>query len=80
MAYCRWGCDGSDVYVFDGGHLICCTCMLREGLQDDDFVTSSRQAMIDHLDEHRAAGHVVTDDPYERLRREIADIGDEVKR
>lgn len=41
------------------------------------FFTTSRQALIDHLLEHRAAGHLVPDYALDRLRKEIQAEGDE---
>jgi len=57
VAYARFGED-SDVYVFPNpqGRLECCDCDLG-GVREFD----STQAMIDHLAEHRAAGHKVPD-------------------
>lgn len=54
MSYARFGWDGSDVYVYMhvAGHLECCGCILG-----DEWSFHSTQAMIDHLAEHRAAGH-----------------------
>ena len=54
MAYARFGY--SDVYVFmnTGGYLDCCGCIL--GSEGQFFST---QAMVDHLADHRAAGHDV---------------------
>lgn len=57
MSYSRFG-DRSDVYVFldVSGTLTCCGCQL-EGRRSFD----STVQMVDHLAEHRAAGHRVPD-------------------
>lgn len=54
MAYSRF--TGADVYVFmsSAGHLECCGCRLG-----NQWEFGSTQAMVDHLAEHRAAGHDV---------------------
>jgi hypothetical protein len=54
MSYARF--SYSDVYVFmsTSGHLECCGCRLG-----DEWAFDSTQAMVDHLAEHRAAGHDV---------------------
>lgn len=56
MSYSRF--SGFDVYVFMDvyGSLQCCGCLL-----DDQWHYDSTQAMVDHLAEHRAAGHNVPD-------------------
>lgn len=56
MAYARF--SYADVYVFmsTSGHLECCGCKLG-----DEWAFDSTQAMVDHLAEHRAAGHNVPD-------------------
>jgi len=54
MSYARF--SDADVYVFmsSAGHLECCGCILGDPGRFD-----STQAMVDHLAEHRAAGHSV---------------------
>ena len=54
MSYCRF--LEADVYVYMdvNGSLSCCGCILG-----DDWYFDSTQAMVDHLAEHRAAGHHV---------------------
>ena len=74
MAYIRWGSEGSDVYVFDSGKLICCCCALTEG--GEDLATDSRGAMLTHLGEHRNARHVVPAAVFERLEQERSLLGD----
>lgn len=55
MAYARFS-DTSDVYVFAhvNLHLQCCGCLLG-----DEWDFDSTQAMVEHLAQHRAAGHQV---------------------
>jgi hypothetical protein len=57
MSYARFGW-GSDVYVYMdvSGHLSCCGCSLS-----DVWAYDSTDSLIDHLAEHRAAGHEVPD-------------------
>jgi hypothetical protein len=54
MAYARF--SYADVYVFmsTSGHLKCCGCSLS-----NQWAYDSTQAMVDHIAEHRAAGHNV---------------------
>lgn len=57
MSYARF--SYADVYVFmsSSGHLECCGCILG----DYSVTCDSTQEMVDHLAEHRAAGHDVPD-------------------
>lgn len=59
MSYVRWGSDGSDVYVYLGGQLVCCGCALEARDGSASFATTD--AMIEHLRAHVAAGHCVPD-------------------
>ena len=55
MSYCRFGWQGSDVYVFESASgLECCGCKLS-----NNFTTSEPEEMIKHLGQHRRAGHYV---------------------
>ena len=71
MSYCRFG-PNSNVYMFESveGHWECCGCWLvseyggRTKLQ-------SPQAALDHLLEHRAAGHVVPEYAIDALKEEL---------
>lgn len=74
MSYCRWGWNGSDVYIYaagnpDGDHgdrtLVCCGC---EGA---DFTTYGD--LLRHISDHRAAGEHVPAFVDERLYAEIND-------
>ena len=60
MSYCRFGWDGSDVYVFEScyGGFECCGCILK----DKGFNCETPDEMIKHLCEHRRAGHFVPPD------------------
>ncbi len=69
MAYCRKGID-SDVYVFQSlvfGHLECLGCSLSEDVNFGYFESHSPLEMIEHLLEHRNAGHLVPQRAIERL-------------
>lgn len=57
MSYCRFGWDGSEVYVFESAQGIeCCGCKFGK-----EFTTSEPEQMILHLAIHRRAGHFVPD-------------------
>lgn len=64
MSYARWSKD-SDVYVFCSvdAHLECCGCWLG-----GERHFRSTEAMLAHLDAHRAAGHMVPEYAYDGLR------------
>lgn len=55
MSYCRFGWEGSDVYVFlsDEG-FECCGCRFGK-----TFVAGTPEEMISHLGAHRRANHFV---------------------
>lgn len=72
MSYCKFGED-SDVYVYDGGTLICCGCKIRE-----KFHTDFRSEMILHLQLHMEKGHKVPDQALDTLRKEIKGLGNDV--
>ncbi len=74
MSYARWGCEGSDVYVYGGlSGIVCCECALSD---DDgaDRVCKTNREMIIHLEEHRAAGDTVPESALEQLRDEDASV------
>lgn len=60
MSLCRFGWDGSDVYVYYdvGGFINCCGCPL---LTDKSFHADTEQEMIEHLREHQKHDHHVPD-------------------
>lgn len=76
MSYARFNCAGSDVYVYGGSHpddsskdaIICCWCpMLKDS---ESFIAGDTSEMIDHLKQHRVAGHVVPEDTFVDLLKE----------
>lgn len=69
MALCRFGWDGSDVYVFYdiGGFINCCGCKM----QDKSFHADTEQQMIDHLREHQKRGDHVPADVFEELSHPV---------
>lgn len=77
MSYCRWATD-SDVYVYEhvAGYFVCCLCSLEDRDDRDDAVMTTRSETIAHLAEHAAAGETVPPSATERLRAEIATIGE----
>lgn len=73
MSYCRWGEDGSDVYVFgasasidDADDYLVCMHLDDAG----SFTCKTPGEMIAHLREHRHRGDVVPDRAFERLQEE----------
>lgn len=55
MSYCRFGWNGSDVYVYESAEgWECCGCSIS-----DDWMHPSPEAMIVHLAEHRRRGQYV---------------------
>lgn len=73
MSYARF--SYADVYVFLSvyGHLYCCGCWLSKADESvpDRFLTTAD--MLAHLDKHRAAGHDVPEETYDRLRKDAAE-------
>jgi hypothetical protein len=69
MSYCRWGENGSDVYVFGAGsdtdeYFVCMH-------MDDGFFGCKTEAeMIAHLLWHREQGQTVPESAIERLKEE----------
>ncbi len=76
MSYCRWGENGSDVYMFPHtmGWVCCCGCKLHG--DDSDTTFTDRRDAIEHLLAHRAKGDTVPEYAIERLRQELADEGE----
>lgn len=72
MPFARWGPD-SDVFLFGGvAHpppddvhvIVCCGCLLARKDPDDWLMSPSldfktKDAILAHLEKHRAAGHKV---------------------
>lgn len=67
MAICRFG-PSSDVFVAnaDDGRVECCACRLNDR---STYSTMSKQDMIEHLEDHMAAGHKVPPDAFADLSR-----------
>lgn len=76
MSYCRFS-DG-DVYLlpYVNGGILCCACWLNDR---DNNIFYSRKEVIAHLDKHREAGFEVPEYAYDRLRKEIKELGDKVE-
>ena len=81
MSYARWGCDGSDVYVYatkypdrdNKGRVVerwVCQHWVDEG-GPPSFYAKTHQEMIDHLLGHRERGDTVPESAFERLREEM---------
>jgi len=80
MSYCRWGENGSDVYVFGTGTgYVCMGCKFTKAKGDPAYDTTffhTRAGMLAHLYAHRAASDMVPEKALERLRREEAEEND----
>jgi hypothetical protein len=68
MSYSRFGYADVYVYMDVNGSLACCGCFLGA-----DWYFDSTEAMVDHLAEHRAAGHEVPPGIEDSLREDDAD-------
>jgi hypothetical protein len=68
MSWCRFGWDGSDLYIFEDvhGHFVCMDCLLLHG--DDNFVCATAREMYKHILEHEKAGHHVIPSLLEKAR------------
>lgn len=68
MSYARFGTDSS-VYVFldVSGYFNCCGCRLAPGVATSTHAPTTAE-MLAHLEEHRAAGHLVPDYCLDGLR------------
>lgn len=73
MSYARFGCDDSDVYVYAScsGGIDCCGCAIYDG---DIVKIKTSGFMIEHLNNHRAAGHTVPDYTYEEILDDYPDL------
>lgn len=59
MSYCRFGWEGSAVFVYESEEGIeCCGCALENGA----FTVKEPEEMIAHLGRHRRSGHYVPED------------------
>ncbi len=68
MSYARFGENDSDVYVYsNGSSFVCCGCLLA----DESQYLRSRAAVVEHLNEHVIAGHVVPQRAFDRLQSEM---------
>jgi hypothetical protein len=75
MSYCRFGWDGSDVYVFFNSEnkFECCGCLLKNNNERGYFVCKTEKQMINHLLKHRKKGHSVPQEAIDRLSEEISE-------
>ena len=72
MSYARQSPE-SDVYIYADvqGGITCCACAIYDG----DFVNVKTSGyMIEHLNNHRAAGHLVPDFTYEEIIEDYPDL------
>lgn len=84
MAYVKSGWEKSDVYLFGGvtnappndTHVIVCSgCLFYRSDDGDPFSGRdvnfhSPYSVLAHLEEHRAAGHVVPESAIEKIRND----------
>ncbi len=76
MSYSRWGPD-SDIYMFENveGYIECMVCMLlnKSGMATklESMKFTKRSDAIEHLNDHRSAGHKVPKRAIERLKFEM---------
>jgi hypothetical protein len=70
MSYCRFGEDGSDVYIFASvrGGIECCGCWVNSG---ESINVATQEEMLHHINLHRRAGHHVPYEVDQRLSTEI---------
>ena len=74
MAYARFRASGSEVYVYQDAHDLCCElCDLNN---QTVWKTNSRRRMIEHLEALCCAGNTVPESAIEELTKEINDSGD----
>ena len=61
MSICRWGCDGSDIYMYEhcDNFICCCGCNLNSGY---DFKAASDKEALKHIQKHIENGDKVTQD------------------
>lgn len=66
MSYARFG-ENSDVYVYLDccGEFRCCACSIK-----DEWGYATTDALLAHLEEHKALGHTVPDYCVEALKEE----------
>lgn len=66
MSFARFGED-SNVYVYKSDRgITCCCCWLNNGATVD---FANARLIRRHLIEHKSAGHFVTDQTFEELRK-----------
>jgi hypothetical protein len=70
MSYCRFGHD-SDVFVYASGDNVftCCVCKLAR--DDMGEWEHGGEAILEHLEKHRQAGHKVPQYAIDILRAEL---------
>ncbi|HEX6970253.1 MAG TPA: hypothetical protein VF174_15770 [Micromonosporaceae bacterium] len=63
MSFVRFGEDGSDVYIYADvvGEVRCCFCPLADRFGGSDYGTRHFSLMVEHIRDHREAGHHVPD-------------------
>ena len=59
------------IHLSVDGLYTCCSCTLRD--DGDDFEAYSTAAIIDHLREHRTAGHHIPADAFDDLQADAAE-------
>jgi len=72
MSYCRW--SEGDVYMYEAERGIVCMCCSLEPSDNFgrvDVTLDTPQEALEHLEQHRDAGHVVPDCAFDQLRAEM---------
>lgn len=83
MSFARFRDKYSDVYVYEHylGFIECCGCSITEPREGEDvgfFHANTAREILDHLDLHLKAGHLVPDLCFERIRQEHPDLDRQV--
>ena len=72
MSYCRYGTDGSDLYIYEDTNnrkLCCCGCCFTVA---GDFYSGSPAVMLRHVRRHLRQGEHVPQHAIDQLAREAA--------
>jgi hypothetical protein len=69
MSYCRFLQADAYIFMHVGGFLTCCGCSLpiENDIGVHSFEANSTQEMLDHIDAHLEAGHLIPGFVKERL-------------
>lgn len=82
MSYCRFYEGEAYVARTVQGYIACYGCKLSDKLDDgmhDTFKATTYSAMINHIQQHIDAGHIIPDRAIKKLKHEQKRVGDEIK-